>query len=117
MRTFLYIFIMLNSISVYANSIKPDPNIKPIDVIYIQLKALQNNDNPFKNAGIEQTWEFAHPNNRTYTGPLTNFIVMMNIVQQNRDRSFPVLLKCCQMNRVKIVFKFWPNCSQMFDNV
>ena len=77
MRTFLYIFILLNSISVYANSIKPDPNIKPIDVIYIQLKALQNNDNPFKNAGIEQTWEFAHPSNRVYTGPLERFKSMM----------------------------------------
>ena len=41
------------------------------------MAALQNNNNPYKNAGIEQTWEFAHPLNRQYTGPLSNFIKMM----------------------------------------
>ena len=35
------------------------------------------NNNPYNNAGIEQTWEFAHPLNRQYTGPLSNFIKMM----------------------------------------
>ena len=30
---------------------------------------MKNND-PYLNAGIEQTWEFAHPSNRAYTGPL-----------------------------------------------
>ena len=41
------------------------------------LKALNNNDNPYKNFGIKQTWEFAHPNNREFTGPLENFTKMM----------------------------------------
>ena len=49
--------------------IKPDPSISAKDVISIQLKALQINNSPFEDAGIEQTWEFAHPNNRKFTGP------------------------------------------------
>ena len=57
--------------------IKPNPSISPKEVISIQLIALQNNDLPFNDAGIEQTWEFAHPDNRAFTGPLDNFIRML----------------------------------------
>ena len=36
-----------------------------------------NNNIPYEDAGISQTWEFAHPENRQYTGPLSNFTSMM----------------------------------------
>ena len=78
MRIVLFLILFLITASSNAEIIKPDPTIKPIDVILIQLKALQNNNDPFENAGITQTWEFAHPNNRMYTGPLSNFIRMLN---------------------------------------
>ena len=70
----LFLFISLN---LNAEMIKPNPSISAKDVISIQLKALQINNIPFKDAGIEQTWEFAHPNNRKVTGPLNNFISMI----------------------------------------
>ena len=35
------------------------------------------NDNPKMDSGIEQTWEFAHPENQKYTGPLENFKKML----------------------------------------
>ena len=73
---FFSLFLLL-SFNLNAEMIKPDPSIDPKDVISIQLKALKNNNIPFDDAGIEQTWEFAHPNNRIYTGPLNNFIRMM----------------------------------------
>tara|TARA_Y100001970_G_scaffold290897_1_gene426168 strand:+ start:2507 stop:2965 length:459 start_codon:yes stop_codon:yes gene_type:complete len=57
--------------------LKPNPKIKPEEVILIQLSALQNNNIPYDNAGIEQTWEFAHPSNKEFTGPLSNFTNMM----------------------------------------
>ena len=63
--------------SLKAELIKPDSSIKPEEVISIQLLALQKNNIPFDNAGIAQTWEFAHPSNRNYTGPLDNFTSMM----------------------------------------
>ena len=43
----------------------------------IQLNSLKNNNNPYKDAGIEQTWEFAHPNNKVFTGPLERFKQMI----------------------------------------
>ena len=43
----------------------------------IQLNSLKNNNSPYKDAGIEQTWEFAHPNNKIYTGPLKKFKKML----------------------------------------
>ena len=56
-----------------------DPNIvlKPIEVISIQLNALQRNNIPFKDAGIEQVWRFAHPSNKKITGPLEKFKTMI----------------------------------------
>ena len=78
MQKILYIILFfLISLNINAEMIKPDPKISAKDVISIQLRALQINDSPFEDAGIEQTWEFAHPNNRIYTGPLNNFIRMI----------------------------------------
>ena len=81
-KIILFTLFILLSKNLYAEivkpeMIKPDPSIDPKDVILIQLKALQTNNLPFEDAGIEQTWEFAHPNNRMYTGPLDNFIRMI----------------------------------------
>ena len=72
----LLLIISLN-FSVKAELIKADPSIDPKEVIQIQLNALKVNNSPFKDAGIAQTWEFAHPNNRKFTGPLENFTKMM----------------------------------------
>ena len=78
MHKILYIILFfLISVNLNAEMIKPDPSISAKDVISIQLKALQINNSPFEDAGIEQTWEFAHPNNRKFTGPLNNFIRMI----------------------------------------
>ena len=76
-KIILYLLLLTLSNTLYADMIKPDPSISPKEVISIQLIALQNNDLPFNDAGIEQTWEFAHPDNRAFTGPLDNFIRML----------------------------------------
>ena len=78
MQKILYVILFfLISFNINAEMIKPDPKISAKDVISIQLKALQNNNVPFENAGIVQTWEFAHPDNRLATGPLQNFTLMI----------------------------------------
>ena len=74
---FVISFILLINFHAHSDLIKPNPSIEPIDVIKIQLEALKNNNNPFIDAGISQTWEFAHPENRRYTGPLKNFTLLM----------------------------------------
>ena len=47
-----------------AEILKPNSDIKPSEVVKIQLSGLQKNDLNFKDSGIEQTWNFAHPNNK-----------------------------------------------------
>ena len=68
----ILIFFILNNIS-NADLIKPKPDLRPLDVLLIQLNSLKNNNTPYLDAGIEQTWEFAHPNNKIMTGPLEKF--------------------------------------------
>jgi len=70
-------FIILFSTSLIAELLKPTPEINPEDVVRIQLSSLMNNNEPYLNAGIEQTWEFAHPSNRAFTGPIQRFTQMM----------------------------------------
>ena len=60
-----------------ADLLTPNDSILPDEVIKIQLIALMNNDGDFKDSGIEQTWNFAHPNNKKNTGPLPNFKMMI----------------------------------------
>ena len=60
-----------------ADLIKPNNTIEPYQVLRIQLNGLKTNDDPNKDSGIVQTWEFAHPNNQKNTGPLNRFIKML----------------------------------------
>ena len=56
-----------------AELLNPSSAITPKEVVKIQLSGLQQNDLEFKDSGIEQTWNFAHPNNKKVTGPLDKF--------------------------------------------
>ena len=97
MQKILYIVLfVLISLNLNADMIKPDPSISAKDVISIQLKALQINNSPFEDAGIEQTWEFAHPNNRKYTGPLNNFIRML------KNPSYSMMLDHLEHNIIPV---------------
>jgi hypothetical protein len=78
------------------NLISPHPNIHPKKVIEIQLRSLQRNNEPIPDAGIKQTWAFAHPDNRLMTGPIERFTLMMksrnykNILQHRNHKIEPV---------------------------
>ena len=80
MKKNLFIVIIL-SIFIFtkanAELIKPSSNIEPYKVVKIQLSSLMKNNYPNKDAGIKQTWEFAHPNNQRVTGPLERFKIML----------------------------------------
>ena len=73
---FILFFLLLTNIS-SADLLKPNSALKPMDVLMIQLNSLKNNNEPYKDAGIEQTWEFAHPINKAATGPLKKFKQMI----------------------------------------
>ena len=71
---FKVLIFLLISISISkADLLKPNSKIEPSEVVKIQLIGLQKNDLSYKDSGIEQTWNFAHPNNKKVTGPLGNF--------------------------------------------
>ena len=67
---FVFSFSILN-----ADIIKPSKNLSAYDVVKIQLEALKKNNKD--NDGIKQTWLFAHPDNKKYTGPYERFKNML----------------------------------------
>ena len=70
--------IFFLNISILKAELKtPNNQIIPSDVIKIQLVGLMNNDKEHLDSGIEQTWNFAHPNNKQNTGPLPKFKMMI----------------------------------------
>ena len=81
----ILITLFTSSIS-YAELVKPNNGIETFQVVKIQLRSLKQNDKPKKDNGIEQTWEFAHPNNQKNTGPLERFKTMI------KGKSYGVLL-------------------------
>ena len=81
----ILITLFTSSIS-YAELVKPNNGIEPFLVVQIQLRSLKQNDNPKKDNGIEQTWEFAHPNNQKNTGPFDRFKTMI------KGKSYGMLL-------------------------
>ena len=81
----IFIIFFLSSVSL-ADLIKPNNGIEPYQVVKIQLSSLKKNDEPTKDNGIEQTWEFAHPNNQKKTGPLDRFKTMI------KGKSYEILL-------------------------
>ena len=72
----IFLFFLFTNIS-SAELIKPNSRLEPFDVLMIQLNSLKNNNTPYKDAGIEQTWNFAHPINKASTGPLEKFKKMI----------------------------------------
>ena len=80
------LFYFLSTNGLKADLVNPSSLIKPKEVIQIQLTGLMKNDGFFKDSGIEQTWNFAHPENKKNTGPLTNFKMMI------KGRSYEMLL-------------------------
>ena len=75
MKNIFKVLILLWTTISFSNAelLTPSSAITPKEVIKIQLSGLQQNDLQFKDSGIEQTWNFAHPNNKKVTGPLNNF--------------------------------------------
>ena len=69
----ILIFFLISITILKAEILIPSSDIKPSEVVKIQLMGLQKNDQYFQDSGIEQTWNFAHPNNKKVTGPLPNF--------------------------------------------
>ena len=78
LKKYLILITILSFTNVlHADIIEPAENLTAYDVVKIQLTALKNNNKPNKNTGIKQTWVFAHPENKKFTGPYERFEKML----------------------------------------
>ena len=70
------VFLLILPFQVWAayniENAYPEPELKPNDVVRLQLLAMQQNDD--SDFGIEVTFRFASPANKKQTGPLKHFI-------------------------------------------
>ncbi|WP_198949009.1 DUF4864 domain-containing protein [Rubrivirga sp. SAORIC476] len=57
---------------------QPSADLRPAEVVRIQVEALQHNDDPTPDAGIATTFRFASPSNKAATGPLDRFARMVH---------------------------------------
>jgi hypothetical protein len=99
LKNYFILIIILNFTNfLYADIIKPAKNLTAYDVIKIQLNALKVNNQPNKNSGIEQTWMFAHPENKKITGPYKRFEKML------LGNQYKVLLNH-ESHKIKLIMK------------
>ena len=72
----ILVFLFILPLQVWASfdlkNAYPEPELKPNDVVRLQLLAMQQNDE--SDIGIEVTFRFASPANKKQTGPLQRFI-------------------------------------------
>ena len=76
----LWLWITVVSAGLHPdNSSLPTPNtsLQPGEIVRIVIDALANNNNPYPDAGIETTFNFASPANKVNTGPIERFISMV----------------------------------------
>ena len=104
----LFLFSILITKVSLADIRKPAINIEPGQVILIQLSALMKNDNPYKDRGIIQTWEFAHPNNQKVTGPLERFKNMIktdsySMLINHKDHEITEVYKSAEMATFEVM--------------
>ena len=85
-----YLLILTLSLFIFNNNktlsdVMPNDIFTAIEVVELQMTSLQTNSET-NNGGIYQCWLFAHPENKKYTGPFSNFKRMI------ADTSYKILL-------------------------
>lgn len=73
----LVLLLAVTAVAAGEVAVPPSTALTPRDVVLAQLEALQHNDRPYPDAGIEQAWALAHPQNKAFTGPLVRFAGML----------------------------------------
>jgi hypothetical protein len=74
-KAFLGVLLISMDVSIaQAPELNPSPQLSPEEVVRFQITALQHNDDPHSDAGIERTFRFASPSNKSVTGPLEHFV-------------------------------------------
>jgi hypothetical protein len=69
----LLVWVSVSGLAQVAD-LMPRPELSPEQVVQYQIEALQHNDEPKLDTGIERAFRFASPSNKQMTGPLEKFI-------------------------------------------
>ena len=123
-RATLLILLFILPFKVWASydieNAYPEPELKPNDVVRLQLLAMQQNDD--SDFGIEVTFRFASPSNKIQTGPLKRFIRLVRnpsyrpllnhinatFLELNIEEDFAVQdVIITTSNRERIGYRFW----------
>jgi hypothetical protein len=90
------------------SNLTPQPGLSPAQVVQYQVTALQHNDDPKSDAGIERAFQFASPANKQATGPLENFTQILKspaYAPMLNNRSSEVVGSEVKENQAKVVVK------------
>ena len=81
-RKIVFVLIFWPIVAGFAQvpELNPEPKLSPEEVVQYQVSALQHNDDPHPDAGIERTFRFASPSNKSQTGPLEHFVSIVKSV-------------------------------------
>lgn len=82
MRTiarFFILFLIIPFGNAFADTQPSTPNtdLTPTEVVHIVIDALKTNDSAKNDDGIATVFEFASPGNKSVTGPLERFTIMI----------------------------------------
>jgi Domain of unknown function (DUF4864) len=86
----------------------PRPELSPDEVVQYQVAALQRNDDPTSDAGIERAFRFASPTNKQVTGPLEHFVQIVKSPAYSpllNSRSSTIVGSELKEDQAKIVVK------------
>ena len=97
------LFLIIKNDKAFSN-VLPNDMFSASEVIELQISALQTNSIS-NNSGIYQCWLFAHPENKKYTGPFSNFKNMI------ANTSYRILLNSVKfktnlLSKINNVIKF-----------
>ena len=94
-----FLITLLTVMTIYikkaTGDVLPNDLFSSIEVVELQMSSLQTNTKN-NNSGIYQCWIFAHPENKKYTGPFSNFKRMIS------DTSYKILLNSTKF-KVKLL--------------
>ena len=91
--------------------LNPEPKLSPEEVVQYQVRALQHNDDQHPDAGIERTFRFASPSNKSQTGPLEHFVSIVKsaaYLPMVNNLASRVVGSRMEGDRAKIVIRITP---------
>jgi Domain of unknown function (DUF4864) len=111
--TTLFAFVLCPVVAGLAQiaELTPEPKLTPEQVVQYQVSSLQRNDDPHTDAGIERTYRFASPGNKSQTGPLDHFVSVVKspaYLPMVNNRASSIIGSRIEGDHAKVAIKVTP---------